>query len=113
MAWVFSLLLEGQITLKSPHKMQRNQKYLLTDVSIPDFWLPGRLITAAAKRAELAEILELADLLDKALEGLEELALLTLEDWALLAGLLWFEEPVSDPELSFSESLMLIYILRK
>ena len=61
---------------------------------IPDFWLAGRLITAAANRADLAELFDLdfpelfdlaellervdladlvvSDLVDKALEGFED-----------------------------------------
>ena len=34
--------------------------------NIPDFWLPGRLITAAANRADLAEWFDFAELFDLA-----------------------------------------------
>ena len=78
-------------------------------IIIPDFWLAGRLIVAAANWTEVLDFVDVADLFEEALEGFEDLALLALEDWALLARLLSFEEG-SEPEGSFSESLMLIYI---
>ena len=34
--------------------------------NIPDFWLPGRLITVAANRADLAELFDFAELFDLA-----------------------------------------------
>ena len=81
---------------------------------LPDFWLAGRLITAVAVFVEFVDFVDdadftvlvdfaesdkfdLSDLFDKALEG--------FEDWALLARLLLAE--VSEPEVSFSESLIL------
>ena len=90
---------------------------------IPDFWLAGRLITAAANLADvaelfdldfaelfdLAELLERVDLADLVVSDLVDKALEGFEDWALLARLLLAE--VSEPELLslLSESLILIY----